>query len=163
MLYFTVLGIFNVGNMLKSEHRRGYSLFLAGLYTITFGFFCGYYFIIFKEDIKNNFSYGLGDAIQYAERINHNDSINITTKTINMPYIYVCFYNQPDPTILKTAIKYEVANNTGFRKVYSLGRYTFNSKKVSKGSIRILDRSEIQSINTNNVNLKNFGNYFVVH
>ncbi|MFT3751941.1 MAG: glycosyltransferase family 39 protein [Paludibacter sp.] len=161
ILYFTILGFFAVSKMLKREIRLKYPVFIISLYTVFFMFFCGYYFFIFKEEIKSEFSYGLGDAIHYAESTYKNDSINVTTNSINMPYIYVCFYNQTDPVVFRQSVRYLKGSND-FRVVESLGRYKFTSQIKSKSDIYILSKTQLELSTLDIKSSKNFGNYAVV-
>lgn len=161
ILYFTVFGFFDVENMLKPEFKKLYPTFLIGLYIIFFGFFCGYYFFIFKDEIKTNFSYGLGDAIQYAEKIKNNDTINITTNSINMPYIYVCFYNQTDPIDFRKTLVYQDSNN-GFKDVKSFGHYTFGKNNLNTKAVKIFSKNEMEVFNLDLLKYKKFGDYYVV-
>lgn len=160
MLYFVVLGLFDVYKMLKSEFTRHYQVFFICCYTTLFMLFAGYYIVIFREKIKEDFSYGLGDAIQYAEKINTSGTINITKNTINMPYIYVCFYNQIDPDIFRKTVIYKDINN-GFREVQSFGRYTFGNNLSPSNTIQIRSKDEMNLNNFDVSKYKNFGNYYV--
>lgn len=161
ILYFTIFGFSDVENMLRSEYKKYYPFSLIGLYFIYFCFFCGNYFFIFNDEIKSSFSYGLGDAIQYAEKIKTNDKINITTNTINMPYIYVCFYNKIEPTnFIKTVVYKD--NNNGFKEVGSFGRYTFGKNKLNTNIVSIFSKDEMEIFNIDFSKYKNFGNYYIV-
>jgi len=164
LLYFTVLGIFDVKEMLQPEFRNRYKTVVIAFYSLFFVLFCGYYILFFNENIKKDFSYGLEDAIQFAERTtSKTDSINITTQTINMPYIYVCFYNKLNPNDFRKSVKYdEETVNTGFRDVKQLGQYTFGTKMSDLNSLHILSQAEFEMTNYPIIFSKNFGNYYVV-
>ena len=161
LLYFTIFGFFDVSDMLNTVYRKHYPAFLIAFYTLYFGFFCGYYFLIFKKEVKSDFSFGLGDAIQYAEKIKKNETVNITTKTINMPYIYVCFYNRIDPKKFINTVIYQ-DNYDGFKKVKSFDCYTFGNNRLNSKAIRILSKDEIEFSKLDSSRYKNFGNYYVV-
>ncbi|MDR3653992.1 MAG: glycosyltransferase family 39 protein [Paludibacter sp.] len=161
LLYFVILGFYDVSGMLKIEYKRYYKSFLVIVYSLLFFLFTGYYFIFFNDKIKNDFSYGLGDAIKYAEKIDPKGTINITKNTINMPYIYVCFYNQIDPEIFRKTVVYG-DNNNGFITVNSFGHYTFGNSKTTTFNVRILSKEEMVYYNLDLLKYKNFGNYFVV-
>lgn len=161
IIYFTVFGFYFVGDMLMNEYKKNFQLLLIGLYSLYFGFFSGYYLFIFKDEIKSEFSYGLGDAIKYADRINSVGTINITRNSINMPYIYVCFYNQTDPDIFRKTVVYK--NNTdGFKEVLSLGRYTFGDNRKNSYNLRILSREEMIFKSLDISKYKYFGNYYII-
>ena len=162
LLYYVILGFCYVNEMIKTEYRKNYQLFIIGLYTTLFAFFIGYYIVIFNEKNKDSFSYGLGDAIQYAEKIDATSTINITENTINMPYIYVCFYNQIDPNLFRKTVVYNNENYNGFRNVKHFGRYTFGTNLLVNNAIHVLSRDEmiIRKIDVNRY--KKFGNYYIV-
>jgi 4-amino-4-deoxy-L-arabinose transferase-like glycosyltransferase len=162
LLYFVVLGVFDVSEMLQPVFRKSYKSVVIGFYSLLFLLFCGYYGSIFKEDIKSNFSYGLKDAIQFAEQLNKTDSIYITTETINMPYIYVCFYNQLDPNEFRRSVKYDKTSfNAEFREVERLGRYSFGTGKLVSNSTCILSENEMNLSRYQTRWSKKFGNYYV--
>ena len=163
LLYFVVLGVFDVLDMLKAEYKRNYKYLIIGLYSLLFVLFCGYYGSIFKENIKNDFSFGLKEAIQFAEKQNNVDRINVTTRTINMPYIYVCFYNHLDPAEFRKSVRYSKKTiNAEFRVVEQLGRYSFGTNLSDLKSIHILSREEMDMLNTPIAFSRDFGNYSVV-
>ncbi len=163
ILYFVVLGIFEVFEMLKPEFQKNYKYLIMGFYSLLFVFFAGYYSFFFREDIKSEFSYGLKDAIQFAENRNQTDSINVTTQTINMPYIYVCFYNHLNPDEFRKTVKY--TSNTihaEFRGVERIGRYTFGTNLLNSNTIHILSEGEMKEKHSPIAFSRHFGNYYVV-
>jgi len=162
MLYFVVHGIFDVSNTLVEKYRNHYKIILSSLYFSFFCFFLVYYFVEFHGG-NEVYSPGLGDAIRYAENINQSDSINITTNTVNMPYIYVCFYNRLDPNIFLNAVKYKKNKEQDeFEEVEQLGRYTFGNGDVKKSAIQILSKEELKYMNLKPILRKDFGNYSVL-
>lgn len=157
-LYFVILGLFDVYNFLIVSYRYFYKLFLVAVYSLFFALFLGSYFIYSNEKGKQDFASGLGDAIRYAETIEPKETINITENGINMPYIYVCFYNQIDPAVFRSTVTYGKSEN-GFRSVTSFGHYTFGNDKHA--NIRILNENEMEYNMQNLINSKRFGNYYV--
>ncbi len=162
MLYFIILGFFDVNEMIRTEYRNFYKLFIISLYTTLFAFFIGYYFIIFNNKNKESFSYGLGDAIQYAEKIDATSTINVTTNSVNMPYIYVCFYNQINPISFRKTVVYNNENYNGFREVKYFGRYTFTTNLLTSNTIHLLSKNEMLIYKLDATKYKNFGNYYIV-
>ena len=162
ILYFVVHGIFLVESMLKPEFGVKYKMLLTCLYSILFASFISYYFVEFHLRNNSIFSSGLGDAIQYAEKLNPSDTILISNRFVNMPYIYVCFYNQVEPNLFRKTVHYKDKNySNGFREVESLGRYIFNNKP-SLNKICIMSREDMKFNNDKSTILKEFGNYTVV-
>jgi hypothetical protein len=162
ILYFVLQGLFYIENAVKPEFIAKYKMLLIGIYSLLFASFLSYYFVDFH--LKNNsiFSAGLGDAIQYAEKLNPADTIIISNHSINMPYIYVCFYNQVEPNKFRKTVHYkDKYYSNGFREVESLGRYIFNNKP-SLNKICILNSEEMKYNNAPISILKEFGNFTVI-
>ena len=162
LIYFTTLGLIETRKMLRPEFIRGYSALIISFYTMLFVLFSGYYFIFFRANNKNHFSYGLGEAIQYANNLKPKRNINITEYSINMPYIYVCFYTQLNPTTFQNSVIYIHENSGEFKKVSSLGRYTFGKTKDEVQAIKIISKEEIEIYNLDVSSYKCFGNYYVI-
>ena len=163
LLYFVVLGIIDAGNAIKPQLRKNYFILVSSLYFISFVFFIGYYFIFVSGKINENYNSGLGDAIQYAENLNHTDTINISSKTVNMPYIYVCFYTRLNPETFRKDVEYETNNNSvGFRNVLKLGRYIFESEIDSPKTIYILSNQELKYKDKPFYLLKKFDDFSVI-
>ncbi len=160
LLYFAVFGIFYSYNYLKTKHKQQYQLLIIGIYSILFFLFTGYYFVFSIEKSKEDFSYGLGNAIEYSEKTKPKIPINITTNCVNMPYIYVCFYNKLNPELFRKTVVYE-DNNAGFREVKKLGRYKFSPMDYSKNVINIVSNKDLEYIH-DFVLLTKSGNYSVI-
>lgn len=160
MLYFVILGIYETSQFLQVSYKEKFKYFVIGYYFLFFILFVGYYFTEFNNENKKEFSYGLSEAIQYAEKLDENKQINITTNTVNMPYIYVCFYTQMNPEVFRKNVVYSYAVQ-GFRNVEKLGRYSFKTDLNLKNTIHILSAEEVKYLNVNTENIKIFGNYYV--
>ena len=163
LLYFVIFGIFEVREMLNPALYKNYKNLLIGLYSVYFILLCGYYITFFNEKIKDEFSYGLEEAIQFADKINSTDSINITNNTIKMPYIYVCFYNKINPEEFRKSVIYDESSFvTGFRAVKKMGRYTFGNKTIADNKIYVVSKTEMSYITSDIAFSKEFGNYYVI-
>lgn len=162
MLYFVVLGIYEISEKLQSGYQDKFRYFIGGYYILFFILFVGYYFTEFNTEIKKQFSYGLGEAIQYAVKLDGNKTINITTNTVNMPYIYVCFYNQINPVFFRKNAVYSY-NADEFRNVEKFGRYSFKTDMNLRNAIHILSVDEVKYFNVNIKESKKIGNYFVYY
>lgn len=161
ILYFTVLGIFDASLFLKEEYTTRYKQIMVVLYTTYFILFTFNYCFIHNKE-KDMFCYGLGDAIHFAEKQSSNTTINISPVAVNMPYIYVCFYNKIDPELFKKTVKYNSEVKNGFRNVLSFCNYTFNSDLKKPNSIQIINKNELEYSIGNSKNYKAFGNFVVV-
>jgi len=163
LLYFVVLGIFDVYNMLFFKYKQNYKYLLGGLYTVLFVFFSAYYITELNDKNKDYFTYGIGKAIQYAEKIDSTSIINVTADGVNMPYIYVCFYNKINPDLFRESVIYDNENYNGFRVVKSFDRYTFGVVSPKSNTIHIFSKTEMLINKYDISKYKNFGNYYIVN
>ncbi len=162
IIFFTIIGFFETEKWIAKEYKNNFRGLLMSIYIIFFLFFTGYYFTFFNEQIKKNFSFGLGDAIQYADKINTKGTIHIADGTVNMPYIYVCFFNKTNPeTFLSSAI-FQPNIESGFNNVSQFGKYTFGDNHQTTDSVSIIGFSEYEYIKDQVIDYKMFGNYYVI-
>lgn len=160
MIYFVILGTYETYRAFHVSYKKPFKYVVGGYYILFFTLFVGYYFTEFNTNIKKEFSYGLGEAIQYADKLDTNKQINITTNTVNMPYIYVCFYTQMNPEVFRKNVVYSY-DVEGFRNVEKLGRYSFKTEMNLKNAVHILSDEEMKYSGIKIEKSKRFGNYFV--
>ncbi len=108
---------------------------LAGIlsvlaFAVMFGFFTNAYFREFPKDIGPAFYDSLGEAIQYASGAT-SGNIYVTDK-VNMPYIYVLFYEQINPHDFMDSVRY-INPGDAFQRVASFGRYKFGTPDTQSG------------------------------
>ena len=163
ILYFVVHGIIIVSSAIKPQFKNSYKAVITSFYFLFFAFFIGYYFFFISEKMNENFRSGLGSAIQYAENLNKTDSIYISSNSVNMPYIYVCFYNKLNPDVFRKTVEFNKDNvPNGFCMVRKLGRYTFEAENESANSIHILNNHELEYKSHSFSILKKFENFSVM-
>ena len=166
IIYFTIQGCFYFFKEIISErYRNNFKYFFFCFYIVSFLFFISYYFLFFNEKNKDGFAYGLEEAIEYVNEKFPTDTINITTHSINMPYIYVCFFSQTNPVVFRETVVYDKENcNNGFRQVLSFGRYNFMSNALTKDNVAIISKDEFLFSNAvEDRNYEIFGNYYVLY
>lgn len=162
LIYFVVMGFYSFERMLKVEFHKPFWIFILGIYSLIFVLFGGYYFTYFRDKTKIAFYSGLGEAIQYADKQYPNKQIFISERTINMPYIFVSFYNKTDPTEFRKTVVYRPIANNGFREVSHLGHYSFGMEDPNLESIRILSNNELLLSKLNILHVQKFGEYTVI-
>lgn len=162
IIYFTIIGFIETEKWIVKENKIVFRRILLSVYILFFLFFTGYYFTFFNEQIKSNFSYGLGEAIQYADKINTKGTIHVTDRTVNMPYIYVCFYNQMDPNFFLSSAIFNINRESGFNNVSQFGKYTFGENHQKTDSVSIIGIDEFEYNKKQIVDYKKFGNYYVL-
>lgn len=164
IIYFTILGFYSAKEILAERHRNKLKHSLILFYTVSFLFFTVYYVSFFNEKNRDGFSYGLGEAIQYANKKFPEGNINVTTHSINMPYIYVCFFSETNPAVFRETVKYDQEDlNGGFRRVLSFDRYSFRTDALAANDAAIISKDEFLFSNLiENREYESFGNYYVV-
>lgn len=160
LLFFCTTGIITVTEMLAEKYRNIFVTVILSIYSLLFIVFAGNYTFQFNEKIKNDFSYGLANAIRLAEQQRGNGSIHITEESINMPYIYSCFYTCPSPDSFYKSVRYDEKDSTGFRPVKSWGHYSFGQTRIPGETIEIVSEQEYLSRSFKN-GIKT-GKYYVV-
>ena len=162
--YFTLLGLLYIKDFFREEYQYGLKKFLFLFYSISFLLFAGYYVSFFNKEYKKYFCYGLGEAIEYVNDKYPTATINVTTHSINMPYIYVCFYEQTPPNFFRETVIYDENSEAAFKKVLAFGRYKFKAyDKLDENEVTIVSDDEFSfSNNLKDREYKRFGNYYVI-
>ena len=114
---FTIYGIIFVIKNIKFMAEP-----TVGLYIIAFCMFVIYYFSpkYQVDQVGWSFSYGFGEAVQYASE-NAEDDVYMTTK-VHAPYIKALFFTKTEPQVFLDTVDYEDPNRQ-VRQVRSFDRY----------------------------------------
>jgi len=126
-----------------------------------FVLFTTVYFRDYPEQIGPAFYDSFGEAIQYASE-ESSGNIYITDK-VNMPYIYVLFYEQISPHDFLKTVNY--ANPGGaFQQVSSFGRYVFGKPNIilNETAAYIFWKGESIPAVNDHYKIKRFANFTVV-
>lgn len=101
---------------------RALAVLLSLLFVGSFIGFVSNYFGSYGQAVAGPFFASFGEAIRHASAQTQGQVC--VTDQVNMPYIFVLFYNQEDPRLFKQTVR---ISNPGaeFENVTSFGRYTF--------------------------------------
>ena len=115
----------------------------------------------YRQEADNWFFTGLLPAINYAREF-RGSPICVTDEKINMPYIFVLFSEKMSPPYDPANIHY-VDPTDQFRKVQSIGRYTFGIQncRADNNIIYILFFKERPPASNHSFVVRNFGLYSV--
>ncbi|AIQ44966.1 hypothetical protein R70723_02885 [Paenibacillus sp. FSL R7-0273] len=133
----------------------------AAVFAVMFGSFATVYFRDYPGQIGPSFHESAGEAIRYASR---NTGWNIfVTDDINMPYIYVLFYERINPHDFQDTVVY---SNPGgaFQQVTEFGRYSFGKPAVleANSAYVISNYSGLPAAFNGEYTLKEFAHYTVL-
>jgi 4-amino-4-deoxy-L-arabinose transferase-like glycosyltransferase len=160
ILYFTVFGIVEFRNFLKPKLKKYFYPTLITIYFMLFFSFVCNYFFVFNKEVKNNFAFGLEEALDYAEKKISKKPLYISSRTVNMPYIYISFYTSMDANKFRNEVVYG-KNNNGFIEVLSLGKYEFGDELVRDNNINLIKESDMKHIQNECTDLLKFGNFYL--
>ena len=139
MIILTALGISEL------SHKKSQAMAIILSYLICFNGFIGKYF---DEDYRNNlkgeFFASFDEAIHKANEL-ADDNTRVYVKTsVNMPYIFVLFYNQIDPNEFIDTVEYSNPNDQ-FQEVTSFANYEFGGSFMfpMPSGVYIVDNSYI--------------------
>ncbi|MFD0961259.1 ArnT family glycosyltransferase [Paenibacillus chungangensis] len=104
------------------KNVKGAAYGAIAAFCLFFAAFSVNYFKEYPDRISPMFYESLGDSIRYASQATEG-KIYVTDK-VNMPYIFVLFYEQFDPHEFQATVKYK-HEDAPFRQVESFGRYAF--------------------------------------
>ena len=86
--------------------------------------FTDYYYSGYAESVGRSFYAGLGSAIEYAADNSAEDEVLFVSYDVNMPYIYVLFYEEIPPEEYCGNVTY-MNPGGAFEWVSSMGRWRF--------------------------------------
>ncbi|MDQ0111109.1 hypothetical protein J2T15_000525 [Paenibacillus harenae] len=157
LVLLTVAGLM----WLKGQIKHALPVALAA-FAVFFVMFCGNYFVDYPKKAGPMFYESFGDAVRYAS--DQTDGTIYVTNNVNMPYIYVLFYERIDPhTFLDTV----VYSNPGapFQFVSSFGRYEFGlpaAMEPGGEAVYILSEGDPLPSDLSGYQVKEFMHYTVV-
>ncbi|WP_188537607.1 phospholipid carrier-dependent glycosyltransferase [Paenibacillus segetis] len=131
------------------------------VFGIFFVMFTTVYFRDYPKQIGPAFFESIGEAIQYAST--ESDGKIYVTNRVNMPYIYVLFYERINPKDFINTVNY---TNPGgaFQQVSSFGRYVFGNPDLVPGeqASYIYWNGDPIPMEEEGMSIKRFANYTVV-
>lgn len=130
IIFFPLLFLALAGLMWVQERLRSAFAIAAAGFAVFFSLFCANYFTEYPKNAGPAFFESFGDAIKYASDITEGDIY--VTNEVNMPYIYVLFYEKINPREFLSTVSYMNPGDP-FQYVSSFGRYRFESPASEQG------------------------------
>ncbi|MNO43859.1 hypothetical protein D3C76_340890 [compost metagenome] len=155
LIMLVAAGVFWLYHKLKLA-----ALLSVAVFAVMFGFFTNAYFREFPGEIGPAFYDSLGEAVQYASEATSGD-IYVTDK-VNMPYIYVLFYEKINPHDFLDSVQY-INPGDAFQRVASFGRYKFGTPGTQPGQAAYIlgNNDPVPAVN-GGYTIKKFTNYSVL-
>lgn len=163
IIFYPII-LFTAGGLIWVQQYIRYFLKLAiPAFALYFLLFCWQYFNVFPENLSPMFYESFGEALQYAS--SETEETIYITQNVNMPYIYVLFYEQIDPRLFVDTVQY-MNPGGAFQVVRSFDRYVFEEPSLRPGeeaayvfrkSDPFPDKSQLQGYR-----LKEFKHFIVI-
>lgn len=161
VIFYPIILLLVAGFLWLSQKVKALGILSAVTFSLFFVLFTTVYFRDYPERIGPAFYDSFGEAIQYASE-ESTGNIYVTDQ-VNMPYIYVLFYEQISPYDFLETVNY--ANPGGaFQQVSSFGRYVFGNPSIATGenAAYIFWNGDTIPAESDNYKVKQFTNYTVV-
>ncbi|WP_238656136.1 glycosyltransferase family 39 protein [Paenibacillus piscarius] len=122
IIFYPLIMLVSAGFIWIARRMKWAGILAAAVFGVMFVLFANSYFREFPDRIAPAFYDSFGEAVQYAS--DHSSGEVYLTNQVNMPYIYVLFYDQINPHDFRKSVVY--ANpGEAFQRVASFGRYRF--------------------------------------
>ncbi|MDQ6420357.1 glycosyltransferase family 39 protein [Paenibacillus sp. LHD-117] len=142
VIFYPILLLGSAGLVWFGEWIRDSLKIVLPAFVMLFALFGWHYFTKYPDEIGPTFYESFGEAVRYAS--GETDGPIAVTGAVNMPYIYVLFYERVDPRSFVDTVTY---SNPGapFQQVRSFGRYTFGDAAPVRGraAAYVLHNSEL--------------------
>ncbi|WP_150271928.1 ArnT family glycosyltransferase [Paenibacillus tepidiphilus] len=160
IIFFPLIMLITAGCIWAGQRLRLIGVLSAAAFAVMFGMFAGEYFREFPQQIGAAFYESAGEAISYATE--HSSGDIYVTDMINMPYIYVLFYEQIKPADFLESVVY--ANpGEAFQRVSSFGRYRFGRLlNVPAGTAYVFHNNDVLPAVQGEYSIKQFARYSVL-
>lgn len=124
------------GRALALVGRRAAAV-LAAVLLLSATLFTDYYYSGYAENVGRSFYAGLGSAIEYAAAESGADDVLFVSYDVNMPYIYVLFYEEIPPEEYRADVTF-MNPGGAFEWVSSVGRWRFGREVPEEAVLAIL-------------------------
>ncbi|WP_339253414.1 hypothetical protein [Paenibacillus sp. FSL P2-0136] len=160
IIFYPFIMLVSTGFVWLAGRVKGIAILAAAGFAMMFILFSNTYFREFPERIGPVFYESLGEAVQYASE--HSSGEVYLTNQVNMPYIYVLFYEQISPHDFLKSVQY--ANpGEAFQRVSSFGRYRFDDlNRVPANAAYIYANTAAPPAASAGSRVKRFANYSVL-
>lgn len=164
IILYPVMLLAVVGLVWCGEHIKHSFKVSIVAFAILFGMFGWHYFAEYPEEIGPHFFESFGEAIRYAADASDGDGEIYVTDKVNMPYIYVLFYERTDPHAFVDSVQY-ADPEAPFRQVSGFGNYTFGNAvpRAGTSAVYVLRNDELPPLGTlEGFDIRRFKNYSVL-
>lgn len=161
VIFYPIILLLVAGVLWLSQKVKRLGSLSAAAFILCFALFATVYFRDYPDEIAPAFYDSFGEAIQYASE---ESAGNIyVTDRVNMPYIYVLFYEQVNPNDFLQTVNY-VNPGGAFQQVSSFGRYIFGNPSIVPGeeAAYIFWNGDSLPPESEHYTIKRFDNYTVV-
>lgn len=110
---------------------------LAAVLLLSATLFTDYYYSGYAESVGRSFYAGLGSAIEYAADESEADDVLFVSYDVNMPYIYVLFYEEIPAEEFRQSVTY-MNPGGAFEWVSSMGRWRFGREVPEEAALAII-------------------------
>ncbi|WP_019913678.1 hypothetical protein [Paenibacillus sp. HW567] len=160
IIFYPLIMLVAVGAMWLYHKVKLVGILSVAAFAVMFGFFTNAYFREFPKQIGPAFYDSLGAAVQYASEASSGE-IYVTNK-VNMPYIYVLFYEKINPHDFLNSVHYTNPGDA-FQNVASFSRYRFGDPDIVPGhSAYIFGNNEPLPAVAGDYTIERFANYSVL-
>lgn len=122
IVFYPLIMLVSTGFVWIARRMKWAGILAAAVFGGMFVLFSNSYFREFPEQIAPAFYDSFGEAVQYASE--HSSGEVYVTNQVNMPYIYVLFYEKINPHEFLKSAQYDNPGEA-FQRVASFGRYRF--------------------------------------
>ncbi|MGQ9622187.1 MAG: ArnT family glycosyltransferase [Candidatus Caldatribacteriaceae bacterium] len=142
VIFFPLIACIAFGLACLRERVRWLFVITLGAYVFSFVLFVFTYFLVYPGKVGPAFFESLDQALHYAVNVVPSDVPVYITDRINMPYIFVLFYQEIPPDVFYRSVIYDNPN-APFRRVRSFDRFFFGLQDTNfGGQIYVLHNSE---------------------
>jgi hypothetical protein len=161
LVFYPLILVAAAGMYWLLERSRLVFAAYAAAFAVCFGAFSGYYFTDYAKQISPQFYESLGEATRYATTATAG-TVYVTDQ-VNMPYIYVLFYERIAPRDFLSTVQY-INPGGEFQFVQSFGRYRFGKPAIEEEQrgAYVLPNWEAPPVSSAEYAIKRFKHYSVV-
>jgi len=162
LIFFCSDGIYKLILIINESFKKRIFIAVVFVFSLLFITFVGTYFSVLFNEKTSTFSKGIGEALQYTKIKYPNDTILVSKDNLNMPYIYVCFYDKLPTIKFRKDVVYDTHNSIAFRNVKRIGKYIFETSNPKYDFVMIINNSELNKFQNSSYTIVNFDDFNVI-
>lgn len=161
IIFYPIVLLAAFGLYALSKRYRLAAAVSAVAFVVYFGLFSSYYYTDYGGKIGPMFYESFDKAVVYAS--DATDGTVYVTDQVNMPYIYVLFYERIDPKEYQSTVEYRNPGGA-FQQVQSFGRYVFGqpAPQPGKHAAYIVRNGDPMLANTDGFEVRSFKHFSVL-